>query len=100
MDHTGVVREGDRLAEALEDPQQFGPRGSGGQQLSQGAAAHPLHDVEQPAISQSSGVVNGNDAGVFEACEDPRLELQAALDRGFFGVVRDLDRDVSSQLAI
>ncbi len=80
MDEAAGVREGDRLADAFEDPQPLGQVGHMAQVVAERLAADPLHDVEEPAVGEPAGVVDRDDARVFEPSEDARLAAEAAFE--------------------
>ena len=72
------VREGDRLADAFEEPQALGQVGHASELFSQRPALDALHHVEQPAVGQPAGVVDRHDARMFEPGEHACLALQPA----------------------
>ena len=100
MDEPLRVRERDRLADAFEEPQPFVQVRIVAQVFSERPAPDALHDVEQPAVGEPAGVVNRDDAGVFEPGEDACLAAKPAFEAGARERVRNLDRDLAPELFV
>ena len=100
MDEALRVCEGDRFTDAFEDPQPLGPIANLLEALVQRPAPDPLHDVEEAAIGEPAGVVNRDDAGVFEPGEDAGFASQPAFEVRAGERVGNLDRDFSAELLV
>ena len=66
MDDAVRVREGDRLANALECAKPLGERVRAACVLVQTNAVDELHDVEDAPIGERARVVDGHDRGMLE----------------------------------
>ena len=73
MDDAVRVREGDGLADAQEHAEPLAEIPPPGHPAIEPIAAHELHRVEEAAVRQLAEVVDGDDAGVLEAGDEPRL---------------------------
>ena len=94
------VRERDRLADALEDPQPLGQVGHMAQVVAQRLASDALHHVKEPAVGEPPGVVDRDDARVFEPGEDARLAAEPAFEARAGERVRNLDRHLALELIV
>ena len=70
MDEAARVRERDGFADAFEEAQALGQVGTCRSARASVSPADALHHVEEPAIGEAAGVVNRDDAGMFEPGED------------------------------
>ncbi len=77
MEDAVRVGERHRLAHPLEDAQALGQRRRGAEQRIERLSVHALHDVEGPAVGEHAVVVDGDDAGMLETREKPRLAGEA-----------------------
>ena len=100
MDEPLRVRERDRLANAFEEPQSFVQVRIVAKVFSERPATNALHDVEQPAVGEPAGVVDRDDAGVFEPGEDTRLVAKPAFEAGARERVGNLDRNLAPELFV
>ena len=101
MDDTVGVGEGDRLADAQQQPQPLAQRQPLPHQLVEALARHELHRVEDPPVGQLAHVVHRHDPRVLEAGEDPGLSAQAHRRVRVDGVDTDhLERHVALELAV
>ena len=68
------------------------------QQLAQAAALDEFHDEESGSVVDAL-VVDRDETRMFESCDGPRLELEAAEELRVTGVapIHHLDRDVATQ---
>jgi hypothetical protein len=100
MDEPLRVRKRDRLANAFEEPQSFVQVRTVAKMFSERPATNALHDVEQPAVGEPAGVVDGDDARVFEPGENASLVAQPAFEAGARQRVGNLDRDLATELFV
>jgi hypothetical protein len=95
------VREGDGFAGAHEHAQQIGDVARRARVFIETAAAHEFHRVEDASIGEHADVVDGDDAGVFEAREDACfVEHARARVLGHFARAQDLEGHVARELAV
>ncbi len=100
MHETVCMRERHGIADPLEHAQPLAKGRQAGQVVAQRRPAHQLHDVEQASVSELPGVVDRDDARVFEAGEHARFDSEPMDHAGIAEAVRDLDRHLARQLLI
>ena len=66
MQDAAAVRERHGLADFLKDAEAFGERRGGGEVNIQTLAFQQTHRVIRPPVGESTGLMNGHDAGVLE----------------------------------
>ena len=98
MDDTAGVREGDRVADAVEQPQAIRQRQARRVRV-EPLAADEAHHQEDAPVGEPSDVVHRHDAGVLERGERPRFARQPGRVRRR-PPRRHLDGDVAIELAI
>ena len=77
MQDAAVVRERDRLDDALKDAEPLGEGRLGCGERVETRPFDEFHRVEDPAVGKPPDVVNGRDAGVLEPRQDPRFACEA-----------------------
>ena len=97
VDHAVRVRERDGIADALEDAEALRQRHARRERV-EPRSVDPLHRVEDAAVRQRAGVVDGNDPRMLEPRDDARLAQHPLRGRGI-GDARgdDLERDLPSE---
>jgi hypothetical protein len=89
MDHARGVGKGDGFASGEEGPEETfacAARLGLGEERPEGLASDEAHRVVGGAVCEGSGVVNGDDARMFEAGRDPSLPGEAG-QRGLFAIL-------------
>ena len=100
MDDAAGVCEGDGVGHANEQSHAFGHCARVIGPRVEPLATDKLHHVEQAAIRQRADVVHGDDAGMFEVCQDPRFGLEPRQRGGIGRATEHLERDIASQRAV
>ena len=101
MDDAPRVGEGDRLADAQEEPELLGEGREARGGRVEPFAADELHRVEGAPVGEAPDVVDRDDPGVLEPRQDAGLEAQAGGEvPGIVREVEDLHRDAPRQLGV
>ena len=101
MDDALRVGEGDRLADAQEEPELLGKRREARGGHVEPLSPDELHRVEGTPVREAPDVVDRDDPGVLEARQDAGLEAQAGGEvSGRVGEVENFDRDAPCQLGV
>jgi hypothetical protein len=90
MNHAGVVRKCDGLRNSLENSKDGGFPGQRGRVIRERPAADELHDVEPTAVREFSGVVDRDDARMFEARQGRCGQLSSSVAESRRSDERDL----------